>query len=198
MAYLDEMKISKDSQSTAFNIKIERFWDEFNSAAGDDDKQTEVVKAYIELILRQILKFDDDEPIDENQNFSDMGMDSLMMLEMKNMMQTMLGKGVTMNVSAMQELTTVSKLVAHLKEMIATMGDEEQDQGPVDFDTFSEELIALINKDMVLPVDSFSPRADLLPPVPRSQIKSILLTGEILVLVVVDVGQFIYFHDFQV
>lgn len=102
LAYLEEMKISKDNESTAFNIKIERFWDEYNSAAGDEEKQGEVIKAYVELILRQILKFDDDDCIDEDQNFSDMGMDSLMMLEMKNLMQTMLGKGVTMNVSAMQ------------------------------------------------------------------------------------------------
>jgi acyl carrier protein len=144
-----------------------------------EDKKSEVIKSYIEMILRQILKFDEDEPIDENQNFSEMGMDSLMMLEMKNLMQTMLGKGVTMNVSAMQELTTVLKLVAHLEQLIANMGQEEE-RGAVDLETFSDELIALINQDMVLPEYLKKIKDGMAPAVKRSQIKSVLLTGKLI------------------
>jgi nucleoside-diphosphate-sugar epimerase len=55
---------------------------------------------------------------------------------------------------------------------------EEQETGPADYDVFSEELISLINKDLVLS-EEFRPSQSQVkePTIKRSQIKSILLTG---------------------
>jgi thioester reductase-like protein len=168
-AYLEELKISKDSSQLAFNVKMDRFWDEYRGATSTVEK-TAVIKSYVEIILRQILKFDEDEKIDENQNFSEMGMDSLMMLEMKNFLQTMLGKNVTMNVSDMQELTTVSKLVAHLAAVIES-GGADGDVVPT-YDTFSDDVINLINQDMVLDGDVV-PEGDGKP----TAISTVFMTG---------------------
>lgn len=72
----------------------------------------------------------------------------------------------------------MSKLVAHLKQLIANMGqEEEEERGPADYDTFSEELIALINKDLILPEEFHLTAAQTQAPIKRSQIKSVLLTG---------------------
>lgn len=89
-AYLEELKIAKETQSVAFDVKINNFWEDFN-ACDSDEGRVGVIKSYVCQILKQILKLDDDEVIDVNQKFSEMGMDSLMMLEMKNFLQTMLG-----------------------------------------------------------------------------------------------------------
>lgn len=107
-----------------------------------------------------------------------MGMDSLMMLEMKNFVQTMLGKNVTMNVSVMAELTTVEKLVNHLMELIVKMeSDEEHPLGPADYETFSDEMINLINKDMVLPEHIKPIHGEACK---RSEVKNVLFTGNVL------------------
>jgi len=150
---------------------MESFWDEYNSS---EDKLS-VIRHYIELILRQILKFDDDDVIDEHQSFSEMGMDSLMMLEMKNFVQTMLGRNFTLNVSTMSELTNVNKLVSYLEGAIRDM--EEGNSGEVvDHDTFSDELVKTINEDMEL-VSGIEVDPEVIEPCPRGQIKSVLMTG---------------------
>ncbi|ODM98075.1 Polyketide synthase-nonribosomal peptide synthetase [Orchesella cincta] len=67
--YLEEMKVSKDAGG-GLDVKIGNFWEDFNAAEGE--QKMGVIKQYICNILRQILKFDDDDTIDENQKFSEM------------------------------------------------------------------------------------------------------------------------------
>jgi male sterility protein len=86
----------------------------------------------------------------------------------------MLGKSVTMNVSAMAELTTVAKLVDHLQGLIANIGQNDND--PASYDVFPDELIALINKDMTLD-ERITPKIDALPAKNKSEIRNVLLTG---------------------
>ncbi len=172
--YLEELQITKGNQGVAFNVKIGNFWDEFNSF-NIEEKRDRLIRG------GSYRDQDDDEAIDENQNFSEMGMDSLMMLEMKNFLQTMLGKNITMSVSEMTELTTVNKLASHVMQLIKNSSDEESkcskltrqattDQG---ITYFSPELKKIIEEDMVLP-DSIEGDGKACSP---SEIRTILLTG---------------------
>lgn len=178
--YLEELQITKGNQGVAFTVKIGNFWDDFNSC-NIEEKRVGVIKSYVGTILRQILKFDDDEAIDENQNFSEMGMDSLMMLEMKNFLQTMLGKNITMNVSEMSELTSVNKLASHVMQLIKNSDEEESKTSPLTKQAtmdkgityFSPELKKIIEEDMVLP-DTIEGNGKACSP---SEIRTILLTG---------------------
>lgn len=157
--YLEELKISKGNQNVTFSAKIAGFWDDFN-ASDTEEKKIATIKSYVSTILRQILKFDDEEVIDENAKFSEIGMDSLMMLEMKNFLQTMLGKNITMNVSELAELTTINKLATHVLILIAknmepvTDGFGTESVSLVEskeYNYFSPELRKIIEEDLILP-----------------------------------------------
>lgn len=60
-------------------IKSEKFWEEIDSVK--DDEKPAIIKQYVKVLLRQILKLDDQEPIDDQASFQDIGLDSLMMIE---------------------------------------------------------------------------------------------------------------------
>lgn len=180
-SYLEELKIAKETQSVAFDVKINNFWEDFNGAE-DAKRKQDVIKSYVCQILRQILKLDEDEIIDENQKFSEMGMDSLMMLEMKNFIQTMLGKNITMNVSELAELTSVNKLSSHLMGLIKTAKGEGEIEGKQEAEeedsySFTPSQKELIDQDMLLP-DHVTAKDDSRALCKRSDIKTVLLTGK--------------------
>ncbi|ODM98078.1 Phenolphthiocerol synthesis polyketide synthase type I Pks15/1 [Orchesella cincta] len=173
--YLEELKIIKGNQGVAFTVKIGNFWDDFNTCDSEAQKLN-VIKSYVEIILRQILKFDEDDTIDENQEWVAMGMDSLMVLEMKNFLQTMLGKNITMNVSEMAELTTINKLAIHVLHLIKKSechGEVETSAADKTYNYFDPELRNVLNKDMILP-EHIRGLGD---PCDQSNIRVILLTG---------------------
>ncbi|CAL8113277.1 unnamed protein product [Orchesella dallaii] len=165
--YLEELKISKDSGG--FDVKMGNFWEDFN-AVEDETQKMAVIKQYICNILRQILKLDDDETIDENMKFQEMGVDSLMMLELKNSLQSMLGKNITMNISEMQELTTVNKISAHLMDLISRANGTKEENS---YNFFTPAQKTLIGEDLILPEHV---QAHGVPCKP-SDIKTVLLTG---------------------
>jgi acyl carrier protein len=119
-------------------------------------------------MIRQILKLGKDEPMNDDENFQDLGMDSLMMIEMKNVVQSTLGKRATITVNSVKDCHTVNQLATKLCNLL-TGDDEDSSPTPT-----REELHKLIREDSILPESiSSSPLPACLP----SQIKTILLTG---------------------
>lgn len=79
-SYMDE-KIWKPSENSqaSWNVKSEDFWEEVDAEPDREGKMT-VIKKYIKILLRQALRLDPTEPIDDNANVQDLGVDSLMMV----------------------------------------------------------------------------------------------------------------------
>lgn len=61
-------------------------------------------------MIRQILKLGKDDPMSDDENFQDLGMDSLMMIEMKNVVQSTIGKRATITVNSVKDCHTVTQL----------------------------------------------------------------------------------------
>lgn len=171
-AYMQNMDGCSASDSGSSIIKSEKFWEDVDSAAKDSDK-LEVIKYYCKVLLRQILKLDDDEAIDDNGNFQDMGLDSLMMIELKNNLQTILGSRMTIGAGALTECHNIQLLSDRL---IQLMNDHHEPDKPRPEQKLSlQEMRKLIGQDSKLP-ESIQIQADL-PPQKLSSAKIFLLTG---------------------
>jgi acyl carrier protein len=164
--YVEELKLSLDP-GVQVKISSEKFWQEYDPAEEDDKPR--IVQGYIESILRQILKLDKTEPIDENQNLQEMGLDSLMMVEMKNFLQTLMGNRVTVSASSLQDCHNLVDLTNRLVDLIEGSGDDEV-LPPLS----KEELNLLIQEDSILPVHISPAETAHCQP---SQIRSVLVTG---------------------
>jgi len=80
------------------------------------------VTKYVHTLVRQILKLEDTDVIGELSTFQDLGMDSLMMIEMNNMTQNMLGQRANISLTAVKDCTTVSQLSGRIYDIISRGG----------------------------------------------------------------------------
>lgn len=165
--YLDE-KVWKPSENNqaSWNVKSEDFWEEVD-AEGDREGKLTVIKKYIKILLRQALRLDPTEPIDDNANVQDMGVDSLMMVEMKNAVQNLVGSRFTVTAAALKDANTTQLLAERLMDLI-----EGQDATQL-AKLSPDELQQLITEDSELPAQITA-----IGEAKRvSEIENILLTG---------------------
>lgn len=107
--YTEELKLNQGESSKEILINNEQFWDDYDSA-DDEETKLEVVKRFVRSMIRQILKLGKDEVMNDDENFQDLGMDSLMLIEMKNVVQSTLGKRATITVGSVKDCHTVNQL----------------------------------------------------------------------------------------
>lgn len=143
-------------------------WNEVDSAPDDESKKG-VFKKYVKIMVRNMLKMDSDEPIDDLTEFQTLGVDSLMMLEMKNCIQSVLGSRLTISAQDLKDCTNAESLASRLLDMI--QGKEEQGE-----EMSLEEMQALIREDSRLP-EHIKVDADLIPAKSLGEIETILVTG---------------------
>lgn len=123
-------------------------------------------------MIRAILKMDPEEPIDDNVELQSLGVDSLMMLEMKNGLQNLFGQRMTVNANELKGCNTLQLLACKLVDILLS-GASKDEVLPT-----PEELQALIEEDILLPKSIDSNIAQALPGVGSpSQIKTLLITG---------------------
>jgi thioester reductase-like protein len=163
--YIEELKLMLDS-GVQVKICSEKFWQDYDGA--QEEEKYNVLKGYLENILRQILKLDKNEPIDENQNLQEMGLDSLMMVEMKNFLQTLMGSRVVVSASSLQDCHNVVDLTNRLVDLIEGSGDINTTP------LTKEELNELIKEDSVLPEYIQPTETTFCKP---SEVKTVLITG---------------------
>jgi len=158
--YLDEMK-AEERDVKQLAEQFEHLVKEIQDAPGDEKENK--IRNFMEHILKDTLKLPASEVIDMDQNFSELGVDSLMAMEMKNRLQGILGDK-TLTVSALQENRTIRSLSRHLAILMNSDDLKEA--------TLSEE--ELIQTDTVLPADIQAVEGVCPKP---TDYKEILLTG---------------------
>ncbi|CAL8140616.1 unnamed protein product [Orchesella dallaii] len=143
--YLDDKIWKSLNSGGATGMKTDDFWHLYESKV-EMEAKLELIKEQLKIILKIVLKLDDCETIDEEANFQEMGVDSLMFVEIKNHLQSLLGDRVTVNVSALKDCNTIKLLVQTLVKLIE-IDSEEDNKGP----PLMEEINALIMEDCILP-----------------------------------------------
>lgn len=168
--YLDE-RIWKtgSSSSSSMTIKSDEFWQQYD-AKQDTTEKVALINSQLKDMLRKILKLDRDEGIEDDSNFQELGVDSLMFVEIKNAVQALLGDRVTVSASAMRDCNTTRLLSAQLFKLIE--GDEtcELDNPPT-----LQEVAELLLEDCQLPEHITA--VGRFPEKKISEIGSVLLTG---------------------
>lgn len=138
---------SADSTGSS-SIKSEKFWEEIDSAK-DKDKPV-IIKQYVKVLLRQILKLEDEETIDDKANFQEMGLDSLMMIELKNNLQAILGSRMSFAASALADCTNVELLSDKIIQQMNELSEVESGYTPENKLSL-EDLWKLVAEDSKLP-----------------------------------------------
>lgn len=172
--YLQHLAVSGTSgeNSVAAVINSEKFWEEMDGAK-DEDKPV-IVKRYVKVLLRHILKQDEEESFSDTANFQDMGLDSLMMIELKNNLQTILGSRMTFSAAALADCTNIDLLSDKLIQQMSELDATQAERG-VQAKLGVEEMWALVEEDSKLPDRIQFQNADQVPKL--SQAKVFLLTG---------------------
>ena len=112
--YLDEMKSDK--------LDEDKF-KKFDHIVGDilkdasSEERREKVQIYIAVILKQTLNLPENEVLDIDQNFSELGVDSLMAMEIKNRLSGIV-ENKTLSMSSLQENRTIRSLSTHLVKVL--------------------------------------------------------------------------------
>ncbi|XP_021967558.1 probable polyketide synthase 30 [Folsomia candida] len=111
----------------------------------------------------------ENEQIDDHANFQDLGMDSLMMVEMKNGLQSSVGKRVKISINSVKDCKTVAELSARLVDLIS--GNESIPN------LTRSELKELVIQDAQLP-DTIQVGYDIVSTLcPINDISTVLITG---------------------
>lgn len=168
--YLDE-RIWKtgSSSTTSLTIKSDEFWQQYDSK-NDKSEKISLLKCQLKDILRKILKMDNEEPIEDDANFQEMGVDSLMFIEIKNAVQSLLGDRITISASSLRDCNNTILLSEQLIKLIeGGDGVNELEVPPT-----TEEVNTLLREDSVLPEKITAvgrPHKNI------SDIRTVLLTG---------------------
>lgn len=162
------LNIMNSSEATVLQIDGDQFWIEYDLAT-EVDERIEILKKYIKQIIRITLKLNETEKIDDHATFQDLGLDSLMMVELKNGLQSSVGKRVKISINSVKDCKTVSELATRLVDLISG-------NNPIPLLT-RDQLRDLVYSDAKLPdniqVDSYL--ASTLCPI--NEVSTVLITG---------------------
>jgi acyl transferase domain-containing protein/NADPH:quinone reductase-like Zn-dependent oxidoreductase/acyl carrier protein len=139
--YLEDLK-SESIKGKQANSKLEsrfvvktceQFWKLVDDCrkTSTGGKLNVVVKDMVKSVVRRILKLEAD--IGDEEDFQELGLDSLMMIEMKNAVQSTMGKRVTVTVSELKDANNVAQLAATLTQRIIVsfgVSDLAQEKSP--------------------------------------------------------------------
>ncbi|MCW0217947.1 MAG: beta-ketoacyl reductase, partial [Prosthecobacter sp.] len=116
-------------------------------AATPIDKRIQVLSSQLKIVLAEILSLPTPETIDNNQGFFEMGMDSLMAVDLKNRLQVKTGNTTRLHNTLAFDYSNVSRLAAWLFESV--FSDLELPVSHKKTDTAEQTLLDDI-KDMSL------------------------------------------------
>jgi acyl carrier protein len=103
-----------------FDVSSEKFWEQF------DNEGVSVMEKYISQGVGMLLKFEEQEQIDIHKSFQDMGLDSLMVVELKNILQVLFGSRLTLSVDTMSDCNNIALLSQRLSELASNTDSNEK------------------------------------------------------------------------
>lgn len=166
------LKMYGGSQHSKKGLQLSttQFWEAYHDSKDDRCAKVEVVKSHTKIVLRHVLRLDVDENIDENMDLQDMGVDSLMLLELKNHLQEVLGDRVIVTQAAMKDCNTVNLLADRLVQIIEEEGEFSAASPPS-----LQEVREMIQEDCKVPerIQADNPGSEKRP----SEITCVLITG---------------------
>lgn len=119
--YLDKRVLQSSPEnrtiSAAQGSTSEEFWMSYDAAENVEAKIS-IVKTALQGILRNVLKLDDSDVIGDSVDFQQMGVDSLMFIEIKNEMQGLLGKRAIITAGLIKDSNTLNLLSTNLCETL--------------------------------------------------------------------------------
>lgn len=94
----------------------------------------------LQLPFKQILKLDS--PLSSSQNFFELGMDSLMAIELRNNLQHMLGTSLTLSQTLLFEVSTLDELIIYVMKQLSHQGRQVEE---TDLLTREEQLLSRLD-----------------------------------------------------
>ncbi|XP_035716631.1 phthiocerol synthesis polyketide synthase type I PpsC [Folsomia candida] len=96
-------------------VTSEMFWHEVEACNSEIDR-TSVIRNHVERIISSVLELDQNSGI--NRKFSELGLDSLMMIEIKNQISTFLGGNVHMSLNEFADSEDLESLVNFISKLV--------------------------------------------------------------------------------
>ncbi|XP_021965943.1 probable polyketide synthase 39 [Folsomia candida] len=144
-------------------LSSEKFYAEFDACENETDRNS-VILYHMGRLVSSVLQLEQNSGI--NRKFSELGLDSLMMIEIKNKTSNLLGGKVQLSINDFADSEDLENLVKHISNLINTNDSLKQ----------SEDISKLINQDSKLwDHIQISPKCVQL--VRLGQVKTIFLTG---------------------
>jgi len=112
---LDEKIWKKSVETSGTIVRVDDFWRQYEANQGD---KVFLFKTYLKAILKSTLKMDDSDDIDDNANLQDLGVDSLLFVEIKNSLQELLGSRCVISINAIRSSNTVNLLAEAVVKLI--------------------------------------------------------------------------------
>ncbi|CAL8084808.1 unnamed protein product [Orchesella dallaii] len=166
--YLDESVMKASSAATNVAIKFEEFWQQYDSSLEIVEK-TALLKRALGIIVRNILKLDEGDNIDYDANLQDLGVDSLMFVEIKNGVQALMGDRLIVSASAIKDCDTINLLGDTLVSLIEGEAEDNSEKPTL------EQVAELIREDSVLPEHISAKKGQQMKNV--REVRTVLLTG---------------------
>lgn len=167
--YIEDQRLFADDSAPSLTINSGEFWAQVN-ACEERDGKVECFKQMIKIILRNLLKLSAEERIDDLTDFHAVGIDSLMMLELRNGLQHVLAGKISLNAEQLKECSNTASLANRLVDSLLGSLDEEETE-------LSEHALrTLMEEDAKLP-DHMYPELSEPTPAPSDQVQVVLLTG---------------------
>ncbi len=88
------------------------------------DEQEELLIAFVRAQVARILRLPADHIIDQRQRLMDLGVDSLMAVELRNRLQTGLGLAGTLSATLIFDYPTIAAIVTYLQPRLERIGEE--------------------------------------------------------------------------
>jgi acyl carrier protein len=115
-AYLSELQ-QEDNSHEDIKISKEKLLNEYDAAI-EDVARSDLIRRFVRMMIRQILKLGQDDPLNDEEKFQDLGMDSLMMIEMKNTVQSAIGNRATITVNSLKDCNNINELTTRLLQLL--------------------------------------------------------------------------------
>ena len=100
-----QVKVSQDSLKATLEI-------------ADPNERKALVKNFVIDCLKTVLGLSTSQPIDEKKGFFDMGLDSLMAIELKNRLQSGLGKSAILPTTAIFNHANIEKMTSYIGQLL--------------------------------------------------------------------------------